>query len=126
MKLESFVKSQKKFSYFALNSMGILVLKICIFYFLQFFISSSIAYLFTHILILIVSYLIHCKLTFQTSYSQKNFIYFIKSVFLIKFIDYFLFLFLLEILKVNSLVIIVLISILIFLIRFLILKKVFE
>ena len=125
MKLVYFIKNKNRFIYFLINSLGILLIKILILYILEFIFSSSFAYGITHVVILIISYLIHSKITFKVDYSIKNFLIFFQSVLLFKLVDYFIFLSLINKTSINSLFIVTFISLIIFIFRFFILKKFF-
>jgi|1048.fasta_scaffold36450_2 hypothetical protein len=125
MKLVYFIKNKNRFIYFLINSLGILLIKLLILYILEFIFSPASAYGITHILILIISYLVHCKITFKVDYCIKNFLIFFQSVLLFKLVDYCIFMFFIYKLSINSLFLVTCISFLIFIFRFFILKKIF-
>jgi len=114
----------KKLLKFTFISTLILIIKISIVFFLNFFFSIPfyINYFITHIIILLASYVFHSKITFKYECSFVTFIDYSKAVIIFKLLDYILSLGNTYLLG-NIYVSIAISTIIIFLLRFLILNK---
>ena len=119
------IKKYLNFIKFFFSSSLVLLIKITFFSILEFRFNAEISYFLTHIIIVFISYFLHCKFTFKSNYSFESLIKFITSVFLFKFFDYLIFIILFNSLSIDSILLILIVSIIIFIFRFLLIKNIF-
>jgi len=119
-------KSAMKLFKYGLNSGVILAIKLCLMWILLGFLKEELAYFVVHLVIFFTAYLIHAKFSFAVQLTKQNLGSYFRAVIYIKLIDYLIFAVAFRFLQLDAMISVVIATAIIFLIRFVLVKRSFE